>query len=236
MVDQAFSFDGGSNGAAVDVPHNDNQNTGAQIGVDAWIFIPSSIGFGNGLNTASIVNKRSPSNSEGYTLELVNGFSGDSRNGFHPVNNGLQFEITTTNGSFVNAIVGDVIFTDQWYHVAGTYDGSTIKVFVNGSEVASKSISGSIVSVTDDFVIGRNVVNGRSFPGLIDEVELFDRALTQKKIQKIFNAGSAGKCKRRRRRPTLGLTRAMPAIPCSWVTTSSTRLRWRTKVPTLPQT
>src|SRR5207244_961848 len=93
------------------------------------------------------------------------------------------------------AVMSNVIASGQWYFVAGTYDGSTIKVFVNGLEVASKSITGSINPVSNDLVIGRNIVNGGSFPGLIDEVELFSRALTQPEILGIFNAGSAGKCK-----------------------------------------
>ena len=39
------------------------------------------------------------------------------------------------------------------------------------------------------------VFRGRYFNGLIDEVEIFSRALTQAEVQAIFNAGSAGKCK-----------------------------------------
>jgi Concanavalin A-like lectin/glucanases superfamily len=190
-VGQAFDFN--SSGAEVLVPHNANQNPGAQISVDAWIYIPNPL---VGFTTASIINKRSPGNNEGYTFELVNGFAGDARNNFQPVNNGLQFEITTPNGSFVNAITAsNVIGSGQWYFVAGTYDGSAVKVFVNGSLVASKSITGSIDPVSDDLVIGRNIVNGLSFPGLIDEVELFNRALSATEIQAIYLASTKGKCK-----------------------------------------
>ncbi len=184
-VGQAFSFNGVA--ADVRVPHNINQNTGGQISVDAWIWMPNPL---SGFTTASIINKRSSSDVEGYTFELVNGYTG-----LGGINNGLQFEITTTSGQFLRAIVGNVIGPRQWYHVAGTYDGSMIRIFVNGTQVATGSASGSILPVTDDLVIGRNIVNGGSFPGLIDEVELFNRALTLAEIQGIYNARSAGKCK-----------------------------------------
>jgi hypothetical protein len=83
-----------------------------------------------------------------------------------------------------------------WQHVAATYDGAMMRIFVDGVEKASTPVSGVIDAVTDPFVIGRNVV-GPSFAwhGLIDEIELFNRALSQAEIQAIFNAGSAGKCR-----------------------------------------
>jgi hypothetical protein len=175
-VGQAFSFS--SNGDEVLVPHNANQNTGAQITVDAWIR-PTSF---NG--NASIINKRTVGNAEGYSLET------------NP-SGGLYFEITTPGGVFRGGTSGStsVLSANVWQHVSATYDGSTVTVYVNGSPVGSSgSANGAINAVTADLVIGKNIVTGASFPGLIDEVELFDRALSQSEIQAIFNAGSNGKC------------------------------------------
>src|SRR5262249_52678619 len=56
--------------------------------------------------------------------------------------------------------------------------------------------TGTIDAVTDPIVIGRNVVIPTdAWQGSIDEVELFNRALSPSEIQSILNAGSAGKCK-----------------------------------------
>ena len=71
--------------------------------------------------------------------------------------------------------------------------GRAYPFYVNGSEVGSTPASGSILPVTGDLMIG--LETGESTPSLVDEVDLFDRALSQSEIQAIYNAGSAGKCK-----------------------------------------
>lgn len=185
-VGQAFSFS--SNGDEVLVPHNDNQNTGAQITVDAWIYIPNAL---SEFTTASIINKRSANDDEGYTFEIVHAPPNGTQNGLQ-----FEFETTTAPSTFQGISIGQVITPGVWQHVAATYDGSAVTLYVDGRQVQqSGTITGIINPVTDDLVIGKNIVNGGSFPGLIDEVELFNRALTANEIKAIVNAGSAGKCK-----------------------------------------
>ena len=73
--------------------------------------------------------------------------------------------------------------TERWYHVAGTYDGSTIKAYVNGSKVASTQQSGSIDVSDYPLNIGRGTYDTtRLFDGAIDDVRIYDRALTDGEI------------------------------------------------------
>ena len=191
-VQQAFSFNGGT-AQEVDVPHDNDQNPGAQITVDAWIFPNSNLeSISN--SHASIINKRTPGNSQGYAFEL------DNEN----VSNGLRFEMQTSNGGFA-MLVPNATTPNVWQHVAVTYDGNTVTMYVNGVAVASQGKTGTINAVTNDLIIGRNIVNGQSFPGLIDEVELFNRALTQGEIDAIYSAGANGKCKPACTDPPTGL-------------------------------
>ena len=87
-----------------------------------------------------------------------------------------------------------------WYHVAGVYDGTDLIIYVNGFEEGRDTI-GTIVAYTtpDPLTIGNilhsNHGNRGVFDGLIDEVEVFDRALQGEEIAAIYLAGSAGKCK-----------------------------------------
>lgn len=85
-----------------------------------------------------------------------------------------------------------------YHHVAATYDGTTLRLFLDGDEVASKAVSGTIVNAASaDAFIGReNVVGPRNSRAAIDEVEIFNRALSAQEIQTLFNAGRAGKCKK----------------------------------------
>jgi hypothetical protein len=86
-----------------------------------------------------------------------------------------------------------------WYHVAMVYDGSTVRGFVNGVLEGSQAVSGQLQATDFPLKIGAGApVNGTSskdwFAGLIDEVSIYNRALTLGEIQAIFNAASAGKC------------------------------------------
>jgi len=71
---------------------------------------------------------------------------------------------------------------NTWTHVAGTFSGTEIKVFVNGSEVASTPFRGSIVPSSYGAKIGKladqNQSPGRYFSGNIDEVRVWNRALS----------------------------------------------------------
>jgi hypothetical protein len=87
----------------------------------------------------------------------------------------------------------------QWYHVAATYDGSTFKLYVNG--VLEGTMARTKVIVYDasiPWTIGstaapfRTLGAPRTFNGVIDEVEIFNRALSQAEIQAIYKPG---KCK-----------------------------------------
>ena len=86
----------------------------------------------------------------------------------------------------------------QFHHVAGTFDGSTIRLFVDGVEVASKAVSGSIVSTNVDAFIGGQPESPAPFNILsraaVDDVVLADHALSADQIERLFveRAGTLG--------------------------------------------
>ena len=67
---------------------------------------------------------------------------------------------------------------NTWSHLAATYDGTTLRLFVNGTQVSSQTMAGSITASTGALRIGGNTVWGEYFAGLIDEVRIYNRALT----------------------------------------------------------
>ncbi len=127
-----------------------------------------------------------------------------------PVGTGLQDSYQVfLNGGVLSAGIGDSTSSDlatssftptpgTWYHIALTYDGSTLTLYVNDEVVASAATSRTIGYDGHAFLIGADSNNEQVsffFPGLIDEVEIFDRALSADEIQSIYDAGSHGKCK-----------------------------------------
>jgi len=88
--------------------------------------------------------------------------------------------------SGINATANLAVNT--WTHLAVTYDGATLRIFVNGTQVASKAQTGAIATSTGALRIGGNSVWSEFFQGRIDEVRIHNRALTQAEIQADMNA------------------------------------------------
>ncbi len=70
-----------------------------------------------------------------------------------------------------------------WTHVAGTYDGATLRFYVNGAQVATRALTGTLASGTGPLSIGGNGVWGEWFSGRIDEVRVYNRVLSAADIQ-----------------------------------------------------
>jgi uncharacterized protein (TIGR03437 family) len=83
---------------------------------------------------------------------------------------------------------------NQWQHIAVVYTTTGIRFYKNGAEFVFSG-GPNTTATTGRFQIGRFPGFPQYFQGRIDEVEVFNRALSQAEIQAIFNAGSAGKCK-----------------------------------------
>ncbi len=75
---------------------------------------------------------------------------------------------------------------NKWYHIALTYNGTVMKLFVNGQLANSKNVSGKLHVNNRDFAIGSNNGTQKFFHGSIDDVRFFNKALSQTEIQAIF--------------------------------------------------
>jgi len=88
----------------------------------------------------------------------------------------------TFGGRLVAVEAASPLLTGQWVHLAATYDGSSVVLYINGLFAASTSRQGRFASSTSSLRIGGTGTAGENFQGLIDEVRLYDRALSQAEI------------------------------------------------------
>ncbi|MDB5234010.1 MAG: hypothetical protein JWR44_1003, partial [Hymenobacter sp.] len=72
--------------------------------------------------------------------------------------------------------------TNAWYHLAATYDGAAMKLYINGTLDATLSATGNVVA-NSPFSVARNYASSRCLDGSIDEVRVWKRALTAAEIQ-----------------------------------------------------
>jgi hypothetical protein len=76
---------------------------------------------------------------------------------------------------------------NAWSHLAATYDGTTLRLFVNGTLVSSRAIGNPILTSTGALRIGGNSLWGEYFQGRIDEVRVYNRALIASEIADDMN-------------------------------------------------
>jgi Concanavalin A-like lectin/glucanases superfamily len=90
----------------------------------------------------------------------------------------------TFDGTIRQTIGTSPLPVDRWSDVALTYDGDELQLYVNGSPASSRpGTTGAILTPEDPLWIGGNRPYGEHFDGVIDEVRIYDRALTRQEIQ-----------------------------------------------------
>ncbi len=140
--------------------------------IEAWIN-PSTV---TGWRTVAL---KEAANNLSYAL--YSGNNAQRPGGWLSVN-GTDYAVTSTTNLVVNT----------WTHVAFTYDGTTLRMFVNGVQVSSLAGPASIIASNGVLRIGGNGVWGEYFRGLIDEVRIYNRALTAMEIQTDMNTAVGG--------------------------------------------
>lgn len=95
------------------------------------------------------------------------------------------------DGVWPGDLNAEVMLDDhQWHHVAGVYDGTKLSIYVDGVTKASQKASGSINTNDYPLSIGDNSgLLGREWRGFIDEVAIFDHALSATEIAKLYCQG-----------------------------------------------
>jgi hypothetical protein len=174
-VNQAFSFDGVNGSVFIPASNNWNFGTG-DFTIDFW--------------------ENSTATGRMHALSFEPGQS---------LSNNMDFDFNDSvglwlfwNGGGTNAIkvgnVGD--YTDgKWHHFALTRTGATLTLYIDGAAVATASYTDPIdLSGDSSSFIGASSL-GHFWNGLIDEVEIFSRALSANEIANLSEAGGAGKCR-----------------------------------------
>lgn len=98
----------------------------------------------------------------------------------------MQVSLDNNNTGYHSAV--GVLTSGDWQQVTAVFDGITVKLYVNGRQVLNQAASGSIQSPGSSIVIG-SYGSGEYFNGLIDEVYVFNQALSQAMIEKYYTRG-----------------------------------------------
>ncbi|OQA82534.1 MAG: Laminin G domain protein [Microgenomates group bacterium ADurb.Bin238] len=175
----SLNFDG--NGDYIDAGNNNVLYPPSTLSISAWI-------------KTSLINQNAaiagPWSTSGNTQNSYLIYLGqDASNGK------LGFAIyEADNHSVMLKPTNNVSITaDTWYHIVGVANGSVLRLYVNGKDSGqTASYDGTIKTIgSSNFMIGRLASNVYYFNGLIDDIRLYNYALSATQIKKVMNEGSA---------------------------------------------
>jgi len=141
----------------------------SQLSITGWFYCDQLaygqgyMGFRSGSGTA-----------EFYLIQLNNGV--------------MECRLVTTAGFHEYVAPANTIIPQVWQHIAWIYDGSAIKLYVNGTLKGSSAASGIFQGENVTFAIGKSILGGFNFVygGRVDEVSVWKKALTQSDIQEMM--------------------------------------------------
>lgn len=101
----------------------------------------------------------------------------------------LRFRLKTDDGFPTKTYIAPLgnLYAGEWVHIAATYDGRHMRIYKDGREVGKTSKTGRVaVNPMIPVWLGRNPDGHRPFHGLIDDVRVYDRALSPEQIRSIM--------------------------------------------------
>ena len=163
----ALSFDGKND--CVIVPNSDNLNPADEITIEAWASTTEHI-------TSKVVDK---GDGKGYDIAL------DKHRGWKGgvYIDGERYKV---DWGAKKPVLG------QWYYLILTYDGSAVRLYVDGVEKDSESASFSFKSNSNDLSIGSVGGKQKFFSGAIDEVAVYGKTLSPEEIKERYTSAKLG--------------------------------------------
>ena len=171
-----FDFDGTND--VINLGNNNIVTAGSHFSLEAWAYAERYQNF-DGI--ISRVTSTSPFG--GYQLNV------STQSSIAGFDFALNRSGTWTTWSVAGNWHPSSLSTNTWYHVVGTYDNSTIRMYINGAEVGSgRSVSGSLQyrSGIGDTFIGRNGA-GTHFQGKIGQARIYEKALSAAEVLHNYN-------------------------------------------------
>jgi len=173
QLGEALDFDGSSD--YVEVPHNPSLSITEAITIAAWTYMSTGAS-----GEMAIVSKG------GWAA------------------NNLPYELTMEAGSIIywqfyddagrDTCSPDSPPVDEWHHITGTYDGTLFKCYIDGELADEWAYTGTMPENGLSVMIGRRTTGGCQFNGLIDEVMIYNHALSDDQVPQIMmGLGGMGK-------------------------------------------
>jgi hypothetical protein len=200
LFDIAYDVAGNNNGTSKGA----TQGANGILGTSAYDFDPSNndwvdlgkpshltdTAFGNSIsvsvyfypraNSGDIVSSGSDSSND--NVRIFHGGGNNTWTGYLQANNGPQLTF------------GDSVTLNSWNHCTITYNGNTFRLYFNGVELKSTSLSGTLADASGSpWAIGSRGGDSQFFDGRITDVRIYDHALTPAEVQYLYEVSRRGR-------------------------------------------
>ncbi|RTQ52109.1 T9SS type A sorting domain-containing protein [Hymenobacter gummosus] len=168
VAGRGLRFDGADDMATI--PASSSLNLTSALTVEAWI---NPVGTGNSVQ--NVVSKSSNTQNTGYIFPRSN----DNFNTLV-----LYLHISGSWRTFTVPYAG---LRNAWHHTAATYDGSRVKIFIDGAKVLDEPQTGTVTINTNPLTLGQQPGFTEYYNGQADEIRLWNVARTEAQIQADYN-------------------------------------------------
>lgn len=148
---------------------------------DSSALLPSSA-----ITMAYWARRDGPGNTLGNSIEVAKG-NGNYLGVCYSGSNSAIFSLVTPTQVYSTSSIPCAAY-GEWHHYAGTYNGSVNNIYIDGVAVATTSDTGAIVDTAGNLNIGRFDGGNYNFNGLLDDVRIYNRALSNTEIAALYAA------------------------------------------------
>jgi hypothetical protein len=150
-------------------------------GINDWVTVPdaNSLDLTTGLTVEAWVR---PTDLSGWRTVVIKEIGGGEAYTLYASEGSVPVAYINVSGD-LDAPGTTSLTLNTWTHLAATYDNAALRLYVNGSQVGSRALTGSIIPTSGPLRIGGNAPFAEFFKGLIDEVRVYNRALSPAEIQ-----------------------------------------------------
>lgn len=158
-----LALDGSNDYISVPVSSGiNNQFANNRITVETWVFLKSHAA------------------GSAMPALITEGWDGNIKFSLHQIQGGINAGFHY--GSWTEVRFADPLPLNRWVHIAATYDKANLKLYINGELVATKASTLNLPNGNDEWRVGRRWDNNDCTNGFMDEVKIYNEALTQNQI------------------------------------------------------
>ncbi len=173
IIDYLIGFDGVDG----NIDFGDNHDLTGSFSLESWVYQENTVATGTILSKGNIDG----SLQSGYHLSLKNNFP-----------NLIWYD--NSNNEILNLTSPYNIPNNEWHHIAVTYNGTIVNMYIDGINVASGSPLSTLINNSQSFKVGADLENFSTTPlemnyfnGAIQEVRVWDVALSEIQIREMMN-------------------------------------------------